>query len=103
MHIAPSPRPSELDKLAIMADYTPSDELRAEIAAFKAADAALNAAREKLRRAVADELLAHDDATSKNLAPHLPWSDETIRGIAREFEVPLKRAPTVQSIKKAGA
>lgn len=103
MRTDPSPRPSGLDKLAIMADYTPSDELRAEIAAFKQADEAFNAARERFRKAIADELLAHEEATSKNLARHVPWSDETIRGIAREYEVPLKRAPTVQSIKKSGA
>lgn len=100
MRVAPSPRPSRLDKVRIMADYTPSDDLRAEIAAFKEIDEAWKAARTKLREAVANELRAHGDATTKNLAPHVDWSDETIRGIAREYKVPLKRAPTVQSIKK---
>jgi hypothetical protein len=32
------------------------------------------------------------------MAEHVPWTSETVRGIAREYDVPRKRKPTVRSI-----
>jgi hypothetical protein len=55
-------------------------------------------ARDELREAVAEELKTRD-VTSDKLADYLPWTGETVRGIAREYGVPHKRKPTVRSIK----
>jgi len=81
-----------------MTTYQPSPELSAELAAFDAAKTAFETAKERLREAIAAELKSQD-VTSKTLAPKTPWSDETVRGIAREYDVPLRRQPTVKSIK----
>lgn len=81
-----------------MTDYTPSDQLTAALKAFEDAQAAAETARNQLREAVAEELKT-TDVTNDVIATHLPWSGETVRGIAREYEVPRKRNPTVRSIK----
>jgi hypothetical protein len=36
--------------------------------------------------------------TNDEMAEHVPWTSETVRGIAREYDVPRKRKPTVRSI-----
>lgn len=100
MEASPSTRPNRLDRVPIMAaDYTPSDDLKAAIRAFEEIERLYNEGREEFRKAIGRELLEHPEATAKKLAAHVPWSDETLRGIAREFDVPLKRPPTVRSIK----
>ena len=82
-----------------MTEYEPSPQLVAALAKFTDAEGAVEAAREALREAVAAELTAYSDLTNDKLAEHLPWSGETVRGIAREYEIPPKRKPTVRSIK----
>jgi hypothetical protein len=84
--------------MAAMTSYTPSQQLADALAAFTAAEEALEKARQHLRAAVADDLKAYD-VTNDAIAAHLPWSGETVRGIAREYDVPRKRKPTVRSIK----
>lgn len=81
-----------------MTDYSPSPQLTAALATYQEAQRAEEAARAKLRAAVADDLKTFE-ITNDVIAAHLPWSTETIRGIAREYEVPRKRKPTVRSIK----
>jgi hypothetical protein len=81
-----------------MTAYTPSPELTKALTAFDEAQEAADQAREVLRAAVADELKSYE-VTNDGLAAHLPWSGETVRGIAREYGVPRKRQPTVRSIK----
>lgn len=81
-----------------MTDYSPSQQLADALAAFTEAQQAVDAARDKLRAAVADDLKTYD-VTNEVIAEHLPWSAETVRGIAREYDVPRKRKPTVRSIK----
>lgn len=81
-----------------MTDYTPSAGLTAALKTFDDAQAAAEEARINLRTAVANELKTHD-ITNEVIADHLPWSSETVRGIAREYGVPRKRKPTVKSIK----
>jgi hypothetical protein len=81
-----------------MSDYSPSPELAAALDAFDKAQEAAEQAREKLRAAVAADLKTYD-VTTDVIAEHLPWSAETVRGIAREYDVPRKRKPTVRSIK----
>lgn len=84
--------------LDMTTDYRPSPELVGALAAYTAAQQALEDRRVELREAVADELKAYD-VTNEVLAEHLPWTGETVRGIAREYGVPHKRKPTVRSIK----
>lgn len=92
------------------ADYTPSKQLVAALDAFTEAQKAADDSRDALRTAVAEELkapLAKDrfgeptEPTNAQVAEVLPWSEETVRGIAREFGVTPKRKPTVKSIKPA--
>lgn len=92
------------------ADYTPSQELLDALYVFTQAQEALDDARDDLRTVVAKELkepLAKDkygqptEPTNKQVAAVLPWSEETVRGIARETGVTPKRKPTVKSIKPA--
>ena len=89
-------------------DYAPSQGLLDALQAFTQAQEVLDDARDELRVAVAKDLkerLARDrngkptEPTSEQVAEVLPWSKETVRGIAREFGVKPKRAPTVKSIK----
>ncbi|MGW2010920.1 hypothetical protein [Streptomyces nigrescens] len=81
-----------------MTDYTPSQKLSHALDAFTKAQEAEEAARLQLRAAVAEDLKTYD-VTNDVIASHLPWSSETVRGIAREYEVPRRRKPTVKSIK----
>lgn len=78
--------------------YEPSDQLKNALDAFNDAQAAAEQARLALRASVADELKTYD-VTNDAVAAHLPWSGETVRGIAREYDIPRKRQPTVKSIK----
>ncbi len=84
------------------ADYTPSDDLLAAIKAFDHAEEQLKSAKEALRAAIGHEMLTRPEATTGTLARQVKWSEETLRGIRSEFKVPLKRPPTVRSIKDAG-
>jgi hypothetical protein len=92
------------------ADFTPSQEIADAFDAFTAAQKARDDARDVLRVVAAkelEELRATDrhgnptTPTNKQVADFLSWSEETVRGIAREFGVKPKRAPTVKSIKPA--
>ncbi|WP_406190211.1 hypothetical protein OH791_33735 [Streptomyces anulatus] len=80
-----------------MTTYTPSPELAKALKSFTKTQEAADQARDALREAVANDLKAYD-VTADAIAAHLPWSGETVRGIAREFGVPRKRKPTVRSI-----
>lgn len=100
MQLAQSTRPNDLDNLPIMAaDYTPTDDLRARIRSYEAAMEHANKEKDLLRAAIGHEMLEHPEATTGRLMKHVPWSEETLRGIAREYKVPRKRPPTVRSIK----
>ncbi|MEV0779214.1 hypothetical protein [Streptomyces sp. NPDC050428] len=81
-----------------MTDYAPTQSLEAALASYSEAERVKEEARLALRGAIAQELKTQD-ISSKVLAPHTPWSEETLRSIAREYGVPLKRAATVKSIK----
>jgi hypothetical protein len=79
--------------------------------AVQEAKCARDAARKALRLAIANELKdptrvrlkdgTFTTPTNKQVADVLPWSEETVRGIAREYGVTPKRKPTVKSIKPA--
>lgn len=79
-------------------DYSPSPELQAALRDFKKAQKVFDQAREKLRAACAEDLRL-PDVTTRDVEQFVPWSYETLRGIANEYGIPLKRAATVKSIK----
>ncbi|MEU0950460.1 hypothetical protein ABZ379_48755 [Streptomyces canus] len=82
-----------------MSEYTPSEDVMAGIKAVEDAKEALRQRREDLRAAVAADLKANPDATNKVVADKLPFTEEYVRQVARDFDVPRKRQPTVRSIK----
>ncbi|WP_431983938.1 hypothetical protein [Streptomyces qinglanensis] len=82
-----------------MTRYTPSKAVKEAIRAVEEAQAQLQLARASLRSAVADDLKAQPEVTNKEASEVLPFAEETVRSIAREFDVPRKRKPTVRSIK----
>jgi len=82
-----------------MSEYTPSEAVTAGLKAVEDAEEALRQRRQELRAAVAADLKANPDATNDDVAEHLPYTAETVRQIAREYDVPRKRKPTVRSIK----
>jgi hypothetical protein len=85
-----------------MSEYTPSDRVTAAIKAVDDAKAALDERREELYAAVADDLKANPDVTNAAAAAQLPFTQETVRVIARKYDVPRKRKPTVKAIKPSG-
>ncbi|MGW3971168.1 hypothetical protein ACWEFD_17950 [Streptomyces ardesiacus] len=82
-----------------MSEYTPSEAVVAGIEAVRKAEEALKDRRQELRAAVAADLLANPDATNAVVADQLPFTEEYVRKVARDFDVPRKRKPTVRSIK----
>jgi len=74
------------------ANYTPSPQYKAAFDEFERTKQAHNKAKQALRDATAEELKTTGIA-SKAFTPHSPWSEETLRGIARDYEIPLKKAP----------
>ncbi|MEU5834511.1 hypothetical protein ABZ820_12675 [Streptomyces diacarni] len=82
-----------------MTTYTPSDSVKAAVKAVEDAHAQLDECRRKLRAAVAADLRQQPDVTNSQAAKALPFSEEIVRSIAREFDLPRKRKPTVRSIK----
>lgn len=81
-----------------MTEHEPSPEYAKALDDFAATKEAHEAAKQALRDATAAELKT-TGATTKQLAATSPWSEETLRGIAREYGVERKRKPTVKSIK----
>lgn len=81
-----------------MTDQPTSPEYEAALTRFNETRDAHEEAKAALRVATAAELRS-TGMTTKAFAPHSPWSEETLRGIAREYDIERKRAPTVRSIK----
>ncbi|MER7135355.1 hypothetical protein ABT358_02280 [Streptomyces sp. NPDC000341] len=84
-----------------MSEYTPSAEVQAAIKDVENAESALKESRERLYAAVAEDLKANPELTNAAAAEKLPFTQETVRVIARRFDVPRKRKPTVKAIKAA--
>ncbi|MFJ8852346.1 hypothetical protein [Streptomyces sp. NPDC102437] len=82
-----------------MTSYTPSSALADALHALEDAEALVKKCRTELRAAVAADMKAHPELTAPAMAKHLPWTEETVRQIAREYDVPRKRRPTVRSVK----
>ncbi|WP_405759488.1 hypothetical protein OG234_13395 [Streptomyces sp. NBC_01420] len=79
--------------------YAPSPALKDALRELTEAEELLQQRRLAVRAAVAEDLKANPDVTNAQMAEHVPYTSETIRVIAREYDVPRKRQPTVRSIK----
>ncbi|MFJ7592505.1 hypothetical protein ACIQZO_35070 [Streptomyces sp. NPDC097617] len=69
------------------ADYQPSATMLAAIKEWEDAVALEEKTRHAARQAVAEELRTAN-VSHGALAPHTPWTEGTITGIAREYKVP---------------
>lgn len=81
-----------------MTSYDPTAQYTEALAEFNRTKEAHDEAKKKLRAATAEELKI-SGLPGKTFAPLSPWSEETLRGIVHEYGIPLKRNPTVKSIK----
>lgn len=82
-----------------MSEYIPSEQTLEAIKAVDDAKAALEDQRQKLYASVAKDLKLQPDVTNAAAAEKLPFTQETVRVIARKYGVPRKRKPTVRAIK----
>lgn len=80
-------------------EYAPSDDLKTALRGLEEAEELLQERRQAVRAAVAADLRTHPDVSNAEMSEHVPYTQETIRLIAREYDVPRKRKPTVRSIK----
>lgn len=75
--------------------YKPTERLLDLLAAWKAevkeAETKVNKARDELEQGIATELEEMDWLTNREVAEHLPWSEEQVRLIARKYNVPRRR------------
>ncbi|MFD8774518.1 hypothetical protein [Streptomyces sp. NPDC059916] len=77
--------------------YEPSKTLTDAQAAMEEAWEAYEEKRHAYRKAIADELRESGLSHAK-LAVGTPYTEETVRHIAREYKVPPKRKPTVRPL-----
>ncbi|KPI33318.1 hypothetical protein OV450_1406 [Actinobacteria bacterium OV450] len=75
------------------ADYEPSEKLRAAIAAWEEAVQKEEELRHAARKAIADELL-EARISHGVMSQHVPWTEATVTGIAKEYKVPGLRQRT---------
>lgn len=80
------------------APYEPSPAFTAALSEWGKAEQTLKEKRQDARKAVAEELRTSGVSQAK-VAAHTPWTEATVRTIAKEFNVPPLRKPTVRSIK----
>ncbi|MFJ7489725.1 hypothetical protein ACIQZB_00440 [Streptomyces sp. NPDC097727] len=73
--------------------YKPSDDARAAIKAWHDAVDLEEKTRHAARKALAGDLLADSDLPYAAVAAHdsVPWTEETLRGIGREYGVPPRQ------------
>lgn len=73
--------------------YKPSDKVRAAIKEWQDALAKEEKTRHAARAALAAELKADTDLPYAAVAAHdaVPWTEETLRGIGREYGVPPRQ------------
>ncbi|MGC4947750.1 hypothetical protein ACLQ2N_16335 [Streptomyces sp. DT224] len=71
----------------VHADYRPSEEMLTAIEEWQAAVKLEEERRKAARAAVAEELRTAR-VSHGAVAPHTPWTEATIHGIAKEYGVP---------------
>ncbi|WP_284576739.1 hypothetical protein [Streptomyces sp. 2P-4] len=81
--------------------YTPSPTLLSALEELDAARERVQQLQRAVYDAVADDLRANPELTNADVAGHekIPYTQETVRKIAREYDIPRKRKPTVRAIK----
>lgn len=81
--------------------YTPSSTLLAALKELEDAKKVVTQKQRAVYDAVADDLRANPELTNADIAEHekIPYTQESIRKIAREYDIPRKRKPTVRAIK----
>ncbi|MFZ3595087.1 hypothetical protein [Streptomyces sp. BH104] len=77
--------------------YEPSQKLLDAQAAMDQAYEKYEEARHAYRKVIADEIRDNGLSHAK-IAEHTPYTSETIRHIAREYQVAPKRKPTVRPL-----
>lgn len=77
--------------------YEPSAALVDAITALDKAKQERDKKRTAARKAVADELRTARVSQAK-VAAHTPWTEPVVKAIAKEYDVPPLRKPTVRSI-----
>ncbi|MEU0181460.1 hypothetical protein ABZ312_09750 [Streptomyces sp. NPDC006207] len=73
-------------------EYRPSEELLADVRAWEESVREERRLRQAMRKRIADELKA-TGVTNRTIAQHLPMTEENVRLIAREYDVPHLRTP----------
>jgi len=81
--------------------YTPSSTLLTALEELEKAKDLVKERQRAVYDAIADDLRANPELTNAALVGHekIPYTQETVRKIAREYDIPRKRQPTVRSIK----
>ncbi|MCX4550561.1 MULTISPECIES: hypothetical protein [unclassified Streptomyces] len=80
------------------ADYRPSEKMLAAIKAWEDVVEQEEKLRHAARAAIAEELRTAR-VSHGALAKHVPWTEATVTGIAKEYQVPplRQRAPTTDN------
>lgn len=81
------------DHAKMAPDYTPPEDVTRTASRLERNTEAGKKLKQELHDLAVREMRA--GATVGQLAKHLPWSAETLRGIGRKAGIPLKREPTV--------
>ncbi|MDX2922479.1 hypothetical protein [Streptomyces sp. NE06-03C] len=81
--------------------YTPSSDLLAALEELDRLKDLVTKQTKAVHLEVANDLKANPELTNADVAEHeaIPYTQETVRKIAREYGVPRKRQPTVRAIK----
>ncbi|MFZ4266567.1 hypothetical protein [Streptomyces arboris] len=81
--------------------YTPSSALLDALEELDRLKELVKQQTKAVHKEVANDLRANPELTNDDIAEHekIPYSQETVRKIAREYDVPRKRKPTVRSIR----
>lgn len=79
-----------------MSDYSPSEELQEALADVEQLKGLLDTARQRVRAAIAADMHAHPELTQTAMAEHVPFTEEYVRQIAREFNVPRRKQAGVR-------
>ncbi|MEU0937634.1 GIY-YIG nuclease family protein [Embleya sp. NPDC005971] len=77
--------------------WVPPTRLIEQVAAFRAVERDFTEIRADLEAVIIDEIRA--GVSADRVAPHTPWSSQTLRNLAGDKKVPRQRKPTVKSLR----
>ncbi|MFE3202198.1 GIY-YIG nuclease family protein [Embleya sp. NPDC059237] len=96
-NVAPGVLGAEVARPPRRSTWIPPVRFTSRRAEYQLAEEALTAARTRLEEVILDEMRAGVSATK--IAPHTPWTYESLRTLAREHRVPRLRQPRVRSLR----